>query len=62
VLFQVWKFCLEVNVLDSGQIGPGLSSVKGHCGVFLDKTLFSLGASLNAGIANENAGVNLVMD
>ena len=49
-------------MLDSGQSGPGLSSGKGHCVVFLDKTLFSLSASLHAGIANENAGVNLAMD
>ena len=46
----------------SGLRGPGSSPGQGHCVVFLDKTLFSLSASLHAGIANENAGVNLVMD
>ena len=39
-----------VNALDSGANGPGLSSGRGHCVVFLDKTLYSHSASLHPGV------------
>ena len=35
-----------VSTLDSGVSGPGLSPSRGHCVVFLGKTLNSHGASL----------------
>ena len=37
-----------VSVLDFGANGPG--SGTGHCVVFLDKTLNSLGASFHPGV------------
>ena len=36
-----------VSVLDSGSSGPGLRPGRGHCVVFLGKTLYSHGASLH---------------
>ena len=39
-----------VSALDSGAIGPGLSPCRGHCVVFLGKTLYSHGASLHPGV------------
>ena len=41
---------LMVNVLDSGASAPGLSPGRGHCVVFLGKTLYSHGASLHPGV------------
>ena len=32
-----------VSVVDSGSSGPGLSAGRGHCVVFLGKTLYSHG-------------------
>ena len=43
-----------VSTLDSGSSGPGLSPGRGHCVVFLGKTLYSHsashGASLHPGV------------
>ena len=43
-----------VSVLDSGSSGPGSGSGsgpdRGHCVVFLGKTLYSHGASLHPGV------------
>ena len=47
-----------VSVLDSGANGPGLSPGRGHCVVFLGKTLYSHGASLYPGVC-EILGVTL---
>ena len=43
---------LMVSALDSGSSGPGPSSGpgRGHCVVFLGKTLYSHGASLHPGV------------
>ena len=39
-----------VSVLDSGSSGPGSRPGRGHCVVFLGKTLYSHGASLHPGV------------
>ena len=36
--------------LDPGASGPSSSRRRGHCVVFLGKTLYSLGASLHPGV------------
>ena len=36
-----------ISVLDSGSSGPGSCPGRGHCVVFLGKTLYSHGASLH---------------
>ena len=41
---------LMVSALDSGVSGPGLSSGRGHCVVFLGKTLYSHSPSLHPGV------------
>ena len=41
---------LMVGALDSGASGPGSSPGRGHCVVFLGKTLYSHGASLHPGV------------
>ena len=43
---------LMVRVLDSGSSGPGPGPGpgRGHCVVFLGKTLYSHGASLHSGV------------
>ena len=41
---------LMVSVLDSGASGPGSSPGRGHCVVFLGRTLNSHGASLHPGV------------
>ena len=41
---------LIVRVLDSGSSGPGSGPGRGHCVVFLGKTLYSHGASLRLGV------------
>ena len=41
---------LMVSVLDSGASGPGSGPGRGHCVVFLGKTLYSHGASLHPGV------------
>ena len=41
---------LMVSALDSGASAPGSSSGRGHCVVFLGKTLYSHGASLHPGV------------
>ena len=38
-----------VSALDSGASGPGSSPGRGHCVVFLGKTLYSHSASLHPG-------------
>ena len=38
-----------VSALDSGSSGPGSGPGRGHCVVFLGKTLYSHGASLHPG-------------
>ena len=38
------------SVLDSGSSGPGSGPGRGHCVVFLGKTLYSHGASLHPGV------------
>ena len=39
-----------VSSLDSGSSGPGSSPGRGHCVVFLGKTLYSHSASLHPGV------------
>ena len=39
-----------VITLDSGSSGPGSSPGRGHCNVFLGKTLYSHSASLHPGV------------
>ena len=39
-----------ISALDSGSSGPGPGSGRGHCVVFLRKTLCSHGASLHPGV------------
>ena len=41
---------LMVSALDSGSSGPGSGPGRGHCVVFLGKTLYSHGASLRPGV------------
>ena len=41
---------LMVGALDSGVSGPGSSPGRGHCVVFLGKTLYSHSASLHPGV------------
>ena len=41
---------LMVSALDSGASGPGSSPGRGHCVVFLGKTLYSHGAFLHPGV------------
>ena len=55
-----------VSVLDSGASGPSLNPSRGHCVVFLGKTRYSHGASLNPGVlmgtGEFNAWCNSAMD
>ena len=39
-----------ISALDSGASGLGLSPGRGHCVVFLGKTLYSHSASLHPGV------------
>ena len=39
-----------VSALDSGSSVPGSGPGRGHCAVFLGKTLYSHGASLHLGV------------
>ena len=39
-----------VGALDSGASGPGSNPGRGHCVVFLGKTLYSDSASLHPGV------------
>ena len=41
---------LMVSALDSRSSGPGSGPGRGHCVVFLGKTLYSHGASLHPGV------------
>ena len=41
---------LIVSALDSGASGPGSSPGRGHCVVFLGKTLYSHSTSLHPGV------------
>ena len=55
-----------VSALDSGVSAPGSSPGRGHCVVFLGKTLHSHSASLHPGVlmgtGEFNAGSNPAMD
>ena len=54
-----------VSALDSGSSGPGSSSGRGHCVVFLGKTLYYHSASLHPGVqigTSKYAGGNPAMD
>ena len=56
---------LMVSALDSGLSGPGSSPGRGHCVVFLGKTLYSYSASLHPGVqmgTSKYAGGNPAMD
>jgi len=57
---------LMVSALVSGSCGPGSSPGRGHCVVFLGKTLYSHSASLHPGVkmgtGELNAGGNPAMD
>ena len=56
---------LMVSALDSGSSGPVLSPGRGHCVVFLGKTLYSHSASLHPGVqigTGKYAGGNPVID
>ena len=55
-----WRGGLMVSVRDSGSSGPGSSPGRGHCVVFLGKTLYSYSASLHSGVQMGNMlGVTL---
>ena len=63
---HVWR-CggLMVSALNSGSSGPGSSPGRGHCVVFLGKTLYSQSASLHPGVqmgTSKYTGGNPVMD
>ena len=54
-----------VSALNSRSSGPGLSPGRGHCVVFLGKTLYSHSASLHPGVqmgTSKYAGGNPAMD
>ena len=54
-----------VSALDSRSSGPGSSPGRGHCVVFLGKTLYYHSAFLHPGVqmgTSKNAGGNLAMD
>ena len=51
-----------VSVLVSGSSGPSSSHDRGHCVVFLGKTLNSHSASVQMGTGEFNAGGNPAMD
>ena len=56
---------LMVSALDSGSGGPGSSPGRGHCVVFLGRTLYSHSASLHPGVqmgTSKCAGGNPAMD
>ena len=54
-----------VSTLDSGSSGPGASPGRGHCVLFLGKTLYSNSASLHPGVqmgTSKYVGGNPAMD
>ena len=54
-----------VSALDSGSGGPGSSPGRGHCVVFLGKSLYSHSVSLHPGVqmgTSKCAGGNPAMD
>ena len=54
-----------VSALDSGSGGPGSSPGRGHCVVFLGKTLYFHSASLHLGVQmdiSKRGGGNPAMD
>ena len=57
---------LMVSMLYSGSSGPGSGPGRGHCVVFVGKTLYSHGASLHPlvlmGTGESNAGGSPAMD
>jgi len=48
--YHLWRGGLMVSGLVSGSSGPGSSPGRGHCVVFLGKTLYSHSASLHPGV------------
>ena len=50
VLFSFVLSAFMVSALVSGSSGPGSSPGRGHCLVFLSKTLYSHSASLHPGV------------
>jgi len=51
IAFSSWRRgSLMVSALDSGSSGLGSSLGRGHCVVFLGKTLYSHSASLHPGV------------
>ena len=50
ILYRGRRGGLMVSALDSGASGPGSSPRRGHCVVFLGKTLYSHSASLHPGV------------
>ena len=51
-----------VSAHDSGASGPGSSPGRGHCDVFLGKTVYSLHPGVQMSTGQLNAGVNPRMD
>ena len=54
-----------VSALNSRSTGPGLNPGRGHCVVFLGKTIYSHSASLHPGVqmgTSKYAGGNPAMD
>ena len=51
-----------VSALDSGANAPGSSPGRGHCVMFLGKTLHPQSASLHPGVYEFDAGGNPAMD
>ena len=49
---------LMVTVLDYGLSFPGSSAGRGHCVVFLSKTLYSHSASLHPGVQMDTGQIN----
>ena len=47
-----------VRALDSGSGGPGSSPGRGHCVVFLGKTLYSHSTSLHPGMQMDNPAID----
>ena len=60
IFMQSWRCSgLMVSAVDSGSHCQGLSPGRGHCVVFLGKTLYSFSASLHQLLLNLMLGVTL---